>query len=118
MPHWRFMAKRSMPSPALPGSRKSHSEQMGAEMDVQQGLPQPYLLGKPSIFGLFKPKFWWRRRDSNLRHRAYEFWGLTFAEIPRRPYLVRTSEKSTHPTLGDQARTAADSLKWVHKGVH
>jgi hypothetical protein len=91
---------------------------MGAEMGACQGLPESFPLEKPFASGLYKPLSWRRRRDLNLRPRAYEFWGVTFAEIPRRPYLVRTSEKSTHPTLGDQARTAADSLKWVHKRVH
>jgi hypothetical protein len=35
-----------------------------------QGLVEPYSLCKSSVFGFYKPFFWWRRRDSNLRPRA------------------------------------------------
>jgi len=87
-------------------------------MSVLQELAQPLVRPKHSVFGLYKSKFWWRRRDSNLRPKSYEFWGLTFAETPRSPYLASTSQKSGHPALGDLAGTVADWAKWVHERVH
>jgi len=84
-------------------------------MGVHQETHEPSYSEVASVSGFCKPKYWWRRRDSNPRPRAYEFWGMTFAEIPRRAYLGARRQKLTHPALGDRSRTVADKLKWVHK---
>jgi hypothetical protein len=38
------------------------------EMDVEQGLPEPFAVREPSVFGLNKPGFWWRRPDLRVNY--------------------------------------------------
>jgi hypothetical protein len=58
-----------------PRSRNSPAKQMGA----QQGLPGPFFTREtPMFLACTSQFFWWWRRDSNLRPRAYEFLAVGF----------------------------------------
>src|SRR4051794_40389898 len=49
-----------------------------------------------SVFGLYKPNFWWRRRDSNLRREAYEFSVAGVAAVRHHSiFRVQTPKKPT-----------------------
>jgi hypothetical protein len=56
---------------------------MAVEMAVNRGLVEPFSDPKYSLFGLYKPKLWWRRLGSNQRREAYEFSGAEFAVVLR-----------------------------------
>src|SRR2546423_5138723 len=113
------MTKWLSQSPAHSGSRTLSGGQMGAEMGVYQGLPGPFSAGKPLIFGLYKPFFWWRRRDSNLRHRAYESLlarSPPFASIRFPPSRRQKAEARTVATGGEPRRLWRRWMRWMLSG--
>lgn len=64
-----------------------------------------------ALFGLYKPDLWWRRRDSNLRPRAYEFWGSTFGGIPDGSHSAPASQKSRLPTIDDRPPNFSERIE-------
>lgn len=73
----------------------------GRDFPSENGLGNLHFLACTS-------QIWWRRRDSNLRPRAYEFRGSAFAAVLGGSYLASRSQKLGGSALGDRRRTAAN----------
>jgi|SRR5579884_111558 len=70
-----------------------------------------------SVFGLVKPCSWWRRRDSNLRPRAYESllaWPPSFALIRFCPSKCRKTEGADNRDWGrTKANSGSVDAQWM-----